>query len=258
VWCPGKQERVPAPGKIRVSRALFRELLNAHTILLSTQILSEVEMTFDRFMIIHRGRVVASNSLAELARNAGAETVVVVEAEGALATETIRQLPGVRRLESEAIPNGTRLRITRIAGGPWDSLLTPVERDAYFRRSIVVTVMDRGAFTHALDLSWGAFAELGNPAEGVIRVLIEPVDGNGFRITGSVGLSVGMNAEGATVAEAMPLARSFDSAQSPRSIGATSDTGAMVDGSAAEASTLRRPRFSRSSGGRIFSMVIAS
>jgi len=78
---------------------------------------------------------------------------------------------------SNSWPLGTRLRITRIAGGPWDSLLTPVERDAYFRRSIVVTVMDRGAFTHALDLSWGAFAELGNPAEGVIRVLIEPVDG---------------------------------------------------------------------------------
>lgn len=78
---------------------------------------------------------------------------------------------------SNSWPLGTRLRITRIPGGPWDSLLTPAERQIYFSRSIVVTVMDRGAFTHALDLSWGAFAELGNPAEGVIRVLIEPVDG---------------------------------------------------------------------------------
>jgi len=34
-------------------------------------------------------------------------------------------------------------------------------------------------------------------------VLIEPVDGNGFRITGAGGLSVGLTAEGATVAEAM-------------------------------------------------------
>ncbi|HLZ70945.1 MAG TPA: septal ring lytic transglycosylase RlpA family protein [Dehalococcoidia bacterium] len=78
---------------------------------------------------------------------------------------------------SNSWPLGTRLRITRIPGGPWDSLLTPAERDAFFHRSIVVTVMDRGAFTHALDLSMGAFAELGNPAEGVIHVLIEPVDG---------------------------------------------------------------------------------
>jgi expansin (peptidoglycan-binding protein) len=78
---------------------------------------------------------------------------------------------------SNSWPLGTRLRITRIPGGPWDSLLTPAQRQYYFGHSIVVTVMDRGAFTHALDLSWGAFAQLGNPAEGVIRVLIEPVDG---------------------------------------------------------------------------------
>src|SRR5579885_3518177 len=70
---------------------------------------------------------------------------------------------------SNSWPLGTRLRITRIPGGPWDNLLTPAERQIYFSRSIVVTVLDRGAFTHALDLSWGAFSELGNPAEGVIR-----------------------------------------------------------------------------------------
>ncbi len=78
---------------------------------------------------------------------------------------------------SNSWPLGTRLRITRIPGGPWDALLTVAQRQYYFGHSIVVTVMDRGAFTHALDLSWGAFAQLGNPAEGVIRVLIEPVDG---------------------------------------------------------------------------------
>ena len=49
---------------------------------------------------------------AELASRAGAETVIVVEAEGSLATEPLRQLAGVGRLESETIPNGTRLRIT--------------------------------------------------------------------------------------------------------------------------------------------------
>jgi hypothetical protein len=36
-----------------------------------------------------------------------------------------------------------------------------------------------------------------------VPVLIEPVNGNGFRITGAGGLSVGLTAEGATVAEAM-------------------------------------------------------
>jgi ABC-2 type transport system ATP-binding protein len=109
------------PSQIRASRALIRELGKEHTILVSTHILPEVEMTCDSVIIIHRGRVVASSSLAELASRAGAETVIVVEAEGPLATEPVRQLAGVGRLESETIPNGTRLRIT--TSGPRE--LTP-------------------------------------------------------------------------------------------------------------------------------------
>ncbi|MHB8574861.1 MAG: septal ring lytic transglycosylase RlpA family protein, partial [Dehalococcoidia bacterium] len=71
-------------------------------------------------------------------------------------------------------PLGTRLRLHRVPGSPWDSQLTASERKLYFGRSVVVTVSDRGAFTHALDLSRGAFALLGRPEEGVIRVAIEP------------------------------------------------------------------------------------
>jgi ABC-2 type transport system ATP-binding protein len=109
------------PSQIRASRALIRELGKEHTILVSTHILPEVEMTCDRVIIIHRGRVVASSSLADLASQAGTETVIVVEAEGWLAEEPVRQLAGVGRLETEAIPNGTRLRIT--TSGPRE--LTP-------------------------------------------------------------------------------------------------------------------------------------
>jgi len=72
-------------------------------------------------------------------------------------------------------PLGTRLRLHRVAGGPWDASLTPAEHDRYFGRTILVTVEDRGAFTHALDLSRGAFAQLGRPDEGVIQVEIERV-----------------------------------------------------------------------------------
>ena len=105
------------PSQIRASRELIRELGKEHTILLSTHILPEVEMTCDSVIIIHRGRVVASSSLAELARAAGAQTVIVVEADGPVATEPVRQLAGVSRLESETIPNGTRLRITTPGAG---------------------------------------------------------------------------------------------------------------------------------------------
>jgi len=39
-------------------------------------------------------------------------------------------------------------------------------------RCIEVQVCDRGAFSHALDLSYGAFSELAPPSTGVIAVTI--------------------------------------------------------------------------------------
>src|SRR5437773_2723634 len=69
------------PSQIRESRRLIRELGNQHTILLSTHILPEVEMTCDRVIIISRGRVVASRSLDDLNRQAGRKTVFVAELE---------------------------------------------------------------------------------------------------------------------------------------------------------------------------------
>lgn len=59
------------PTQIRESRKLIRELGQQHTILLSTHILPEVEMTCDHVIIIDRGRVAVAGSLAELAGKAG-------------------------------------------------------------------------------------------------------------------------------------------------------------------------------------------
>jgi len=76
---------------------------------------------------------------------------------------------------ANAWPLGTRLRLRRLPGSPWDATLTPAERTRFFNRSIEVVVRDRGAFTHALDLSRAAFAQLGRPDEGVIHISIEPI-----------------------------------------------------------------------------------
>jgi ABC-2 type transport system ATP-binding protein len=54
------------PTQIRESRSLIRELGQQHTILLSTHILPEVEMTCDRVIIINRGQVAASGMLADM------------------------------------------------------------------------------------------------------------------------------------------------------------------------------------------------
>jgi ABC-2 type transport system ATP-binding protein len=101
------------PSQIRETRKLIRELGQEHTLLLSTHILPEVEMTCDNVIIIHRGRVVASGPLKELAKQAGAggPSSLVVEVEGDVDPEPLRQIAEIENIEKEAITQGTRLRI---------------------------------------------------------------------------------------------------------------------------------------------------
>jgi gliding motility-associated transport system ATP-binding protein len=100
------------PTQIRESRQLIRELGREHTILLSTHILPEVEMTCDQVIIIHRGRVAVSGPLRELSRQAGEETVILMEAEEIADLEPVQSAAGVRQVESEPADGRTRLRIT--------------------------------------------------------------------------------------------------------------------------------------------------
>ncbi len=56
------------PNQVREVRALIKELAADHTVLLSTHILSEVEATCQRALVIDRGRLVAQGTLDELSR----------------------------------------------------------------------------------------------------------------------------------------------------------------------------------------------
>jgi ABC-2 type transport system ATP-binding protein len=91
------------PNQIRQVRELIKNLGKQHTILLSTHILPEVEMTCSRVIIIHNGRIEAcdtpENLLSQL-RQAGG---VVVEAktgndDGA---KELKKISGVREVVSE-------------------------------------------------------------------------------------------------------------------------------------------------------------
>jgi ABC-2 type transport system ATP-binding protein len=99
------------PSQIRAARELIRELGQQHTILLSTHILPEVEMTCDHVIIIHRGQVVAANSLSELARQAGEKTTLVADFDGHVDPAPVRTLSGVLRIDEEKTVTSTRLRI---------------------------------------------------------------------------------------------------------------------------------------------------
>src|SRR6476619_5366673 len=56
------------PNQIRQVRELIKNLGKQHTILLSTHILPEVEMTCSRVIIIHKGRIEASDTPENLVR----------------------------------------------------------------------------------------------------------------------------------------------------------------------------------------------
>jgi ABC-2 type transport system ATP-binding protein len=99
------------PSQIRETRKLIRELGKQHTILLSTHILPEVEMTCDNVIIIHRGRVVASGSPKNLARKAGEQATLVADFEGEIDPAPVRALAGVAHVEREKSLRSTRLRI---------------------------------------------------------------------------------------------------------------------------------------------------
>src|SRR5262249_18051220 len=99
------------PAQIRAARALIRELGREHTILLSTHILTEVEMTCDRVIIINRGRVVASDSLAGLAAQAGQDACLVAVLEGEVHDDALQTLPGLTSYVREPVENAVRLKL---------------------------------------------------------------------------------------------------------------------------------------------------
>ena len=70
------------PNQIRQVRELIKGLAERHTILLSTHILPEVEMTCRRVLIIHRGRIVASDTPENLRTLMQGGAQVVAEIRG--------------------------------------------------------------------------------------------------------------------------------------------------------------------------------
>src|SRR3954471_4616560 len=70
------------PAQIRETRNLIRELGQQHTLILSTHILPEVEMTCHRVIIIRQGRVAASGMVDDLDNQEDAQPLLDVVVNG--------------------------------------------------------------------------------------------------------------------------------------------------------------------------------
>ena len=114
------------PTQIRHVRELLRSLRPTHTILLSTHILSEVELTCDRVIMLHHGRIRASDTPRNLARQLRATSLVRIEMQGeGRISEKLEALPGVRKV------------IVEKPDGPWQCYSLRVESQNDIREAIL-------------------------------------------------------------------------------------------------------------------------
>jgi ABC-2 type transport system ATP-binding protein len=99
------------PAQIVEIRELIKKLSERTTVLLSTHILSEVEATCERVLVIMQGTLRADAKLSEL-RNANA-AVVAIEQGASGVEERLREVAGVTAVEQTGVADGfARWRVT--------------------------------------------------------------------------------------------------------------------------------------------------
>ncbi len=172
------------PNQVRETRRLIRELGEEHTILLSTHILSEVEATCGRVVIVHQGRIVAQDEVHALKeRQAGEARTIEVELLGAghAIDAAIGALPGVLRFLRRDV--GERAHVLTVEPVPGRDLREAVGRLA-LDHGFVVREM-RSAAPSLEDIFARVTAHGGAPAAGT---------GTGTGTDTSAGARAGANA----------------------------------------------------------------
>jgi ABC-2 type transport system ATP-binding protein len=113
------------PNQIRQVRDLIRNLGKQHTILLSTHILPEVEMTCSRVIIINKGRIEACDTPENLLGQIRTASGVVVEAKvgSDSGVEELKKIPGVRD-------------VTASTDGEWEIFALRVEANTDVREEV--------------------------------------------------------------------------------------------------------------------------
>ena len=112
------------PNQIRQVRELIKNLRRHHTILLSTHILSEVEMTCSRVIIINKGRIEAMDTpenLRSRLSQGGEATMEIKLTDPATATAKLKGIEGVKNCSHQRLGDWTRFTM-KIEGDPREKL----------------------------------------------------------------------------------------------------------------------------------------
>ena len=120
------------PNQIRQVRELIKNLGKQHTILLSTHILPEVEMTCSRVIIIHKGRIEACDTPENLLNQIRTASGVLLEAKTGSdnGAEELRRIPGVKDVS-----------VSR--DGDWQVFLLRADAEADVRPEVFRLASDR-------------------------------------------------------------------------------------------------------------------
>ncbi len=95
------------PNQIRSIRELIKNLSQTHTVLLSTHILSEVEMTCDHVIILDQGKIQANGNPKDLVNNmrAAGHITLEIRADADTAKKKLEELTHVKRVIARETPD---------------------------------------------------------------------------------------------------------------------------------------------------------
>lgn len=107
------------PSQIRSFRELIKELAENHTILISTHILSEVELTCDRVLIINKGQMIGNNTPLELSEKIKSSTTISLElkSQDHDIRDTISNISGIKKITLEKEDNDWKFFRIRVDYG---------------------------------------------------------------------------------------------------------------------------------------------
>jgi ABC-2 type transport system ATP-binding protein len=144
------------PNQIRQVRDVIKNLGKRHTILLSTHILPEVEMTCNRVIILHKGRIEASDTPANLLSHLRAVGNIRLEANTGNddALEYLLKVPGIKEATLETATLTTAPSDARPANGDGTGAANPDGFRAFLLRVEAGADPRAELFRLAVDRQW--------------------------------------------------------------------------------------------------------
>jgi ABC-2 type transport system ATP-binding protein len=149
------------PVQIVEMRELIRGLRGVHTILLSTHILSEIEQTCDRIMMLHEGRITAKGTEAELAARFGTDGMMTIELEVRVPESSESHRDTERSLVRQALDSVEG--VSSVESGDLDAgrvCAATVRTEGDIRERIAKKLMDEGFGIRRLEVRSSALEDI--------------------------------------------------------------------------------------------------